>query len=161
MFDRVNAVNDMNTALGLARSVAPFKTGNLRYNGISAYLTDDGWAIQYSLQNAFYIYFQEEGTRFTTRNQGFIANKTVPLISNYMFSKYTEQNFGEVEKFNQQATFGNQDIFSQTNNEPMLEERLNRYVFSNYLDLDKISKGYEWQHNQNYEMPTPDKFAKR
>jgi hypothetical protein len=161
MFDRVNVVNDMNTALGLARSVAPFKTGNLRYNSISAYLTDDGWAVQYSLQNAFYIYFQEEGTRFTTRNQGFIANKTVPLISNFLYSKYATKNMGEVESYNQQATFGNQDIFSKTNNEPMLEERLNRYLFSNFLDLDKISKGYEWQHDASYERPAMDKFAKR
>lgn len=103
-------VRDMHVALGLARSMSPVDTGNVRYNAIQAQTTNDGFVIKYSLSDAFYIYFLEEGTKYSTKHKGFIGARTVPLIAEYLYSKYTDRDIGMVAKFEGQARLGNQDF---------------------------------------------------
>ena len=167
MFKQMDIIQDMNVCLGLARGVSPYKTGNVRFNAITSYRTDDGFAIKYSLANAYYIYFLEEGTRFTTRHQGFIANKTVPLLSEYMYTKYTiKDKVGEIE-FAVKSDIANIDVLKGARSKKLLgllQARQEAQLDSRYADMvnyGHMSNEFSWKHNQNYEMPTPDKFAKR
>ena len=157
----------MNVCLGLARSVSPYKTGNVRFNAINSYLTDDGFAIKYSLADAYYIYFLEEGTKFTTRHQGFIANKTVPLLSEYMYTKYTiKDKIGETY-FAVRSDLANIDVLKGARSKKLLgllQARQEKQLDSRYADMinyGHMSNEYSWQHNTSYEISAEDKFAKR
>src|SRR4030066_802956 len=102
---------DKNIALGIAREHAPFEYGNLRFNAIKAFDTYDGFVVHYDLSSAFYIYFQEEGTRFTTKNQGFIGQRTYPAIASFFQAKYQDRD-GVLEKYYlDQASDGNYDTY--------------------------------------------------
>lgn len=141
---------DMNTAHGIARMFAPYDTGNLRFNAIKSSRTNDGFVITYSLVDAFYIYFLEEGTtrKGGMRHVGFISNKTVPAIANYLYTKYELKDKKKAEKIRYMAYKSHLDIDIDS------QRRENRNKFSLSIDLDRLANmpNKEWQHNPNNEV---------
>lgn len=160
MFTENNILEDMNVCLGLARGQAPYKTGNVRFNAISSYRTNDGFVIKYSLGDAFYIYFLEEGTRFTTRHQGFIGQRTVPLIADYLYSKYASKDSLQVAQFQTESMYGNSDEDSYKGEDYLLP-RMEKNLESKAMDIESMANDYGWEHNQSLNGNVPDKFAKR
>ena len=145
---------DMNVAEGIAKTLAPYETGNLRFNAIKSQLTDDGFRIKYSLADAFYIYFLEEGTRKSTTHQGFIANETLPTIASFISAKHKQRNKKVVNHFRYRA---NQ---SQIDESSDWEQRAIRNEYSRNLDIDLISKKQGWEHNTSMEI-YDDNFESR
>jgi len=169
-YSRMDIIQDMQTCLGLARSVSPYKSGNLRFNAMSAYQTNDGFAIRYSLADAFYIYFQEEGTRYTTKNQGFIVNRTLPLLATYLLTKYVQEDSQATLALFKMGYFGNIDQvrtrgWSQNANkrEIMAERQENNYQsrLANMIVQGHMSNVFKWRHNENIEQAVPSAFQKR
>ena len=169
-FSRLDIIQDMRTCLGLARSVSPYKTGNVRFNAMSAYQTNDGFAIRYSLADAFYIYFLEEGTRYTKRHQGFIANKTVPLVASYLLSKYVQEDSASALAFFKQGYFGNIDEVRtrgwsrNKDKRMMMGERQETNYQSRLADMithDHMSNVFKWRHNESIEQAVPYAFQER
>lgn len=137
--------NDMRVALGLAQLYAPQDTGNLRFNAIKAEMTNDGFRIKYSLQDAYYIYFLEEGTRKSTKHVGFIANETYPIIASYLHAKYQKQNQPLVKEFIYASLIGSQDFLGDS------KARMDRLNFSQNIDITALSVKNRWEHNPNIE----------
>lgn len=144
------ATNDMRVAEGIAQAVAPFDTGNLKFNAIKSELTNDGFRIRYSLGSAYYIYFLEEGTRISTRHQGFIANKTVPLIASYISAKYEQQNKKIVNEFKHYSHLAKQDTME---NKMLRQKRLEQSL---RIDVEQMSYERGWEHNEEMEVFDPN-----
>lgn len=135
---------EKNVILGIARAYAPFKYGNLRFNAIKAKDMKDGVKIVYSLDDAFYIYFQEEGTRFTQKNKGFIAFKTYPAIASYFYGKFQAQNDSLTAYYLDKSRQGNRDIFAEQNITPMLERRAAEHEESLLSKPRVMAVDYQW-----------------
>ena len=58
----------------------PYDTGNMFLNGASFYDTEHFMLARYDTERVPYIIYNEEGTRFSTKNQGFISRKTVGAL---------------------------------------------------------------------------------
>lgn len=165
-FTHVEMVHDRETCLGLARMAAPYKTGNVRFNAMSAFMTNDGFAIKYSLPDAFYIYFLEEGTRYTKRHQGFIGNKTVYLLSAYLQSKYAFENKASVAEYQQLAVIGSKDPIltrgwsRNAEKVAMFQERTDRNLAS-IMRSYEVDKTFGWEHKENIQNEVPSRFAER
>lgn len=163
MFNKNDILVDKNVCLGLARDVAPEETGNVKFNAMRAITTPDGFAIVYSLADAFYIYFLEEGTRYSTKHVGFIANRTVPLLAEYLFSKYDTKDKQAVMQFENRSMYGNFDN-GQLYGGDYLRRRDERNLQSRLLDMQThghMSNVFGWQHDTRMERPTPAKFQER
>ena len=144
-------LEDKRVSMGIAKALSPFDTGNLRFNAIKSELTADGFRIRYSLGNAYYIYFLEEGTSKSTRHMGFIANRTVPMIASYLYSKYENPNQKKVNRFKYVAKKAENDINFNEKRDMLHEESLSK-------DLEAIStiKGKEWGHETDNEIYDPN-----
>ena len=154
--------DEKNMCLGIARYYAPFETGNLRYNAIQAYDTSDGFSIDYDLSSAFYTYFLEEGTRYSTRHQGFIANLTYPAIASYINARYADYNEDLVYYYQDNAAQGNYDVYKKDKaiyGNYMLSAREERHLESKLLDMQTqghMANVYQWEHNPSYEVEQPN-----
>ena len=137
---------DMQVSLGIAQYIAPMASGNMRYNAISSERTSDGFRITYSLQKAYYIYFQEEGTRKFTGNQGFIANQTVPAIANYLYQKYEARNKKQVSKWQKISREAANDIDIDSKNRKI------RNISSFMFNADSNQQTTSWRHNEFIEQ---------
>lgn len=137
---------DMRVAEGIAMFIAPYDTGNLRFNAIKSQLTADGFRVKYSLADAFYIYFLEEGTRKTTRHKGFIANKTVPTIASYISAKHKQKSPKLIRHFKMRSHLATIDTALDT------RERDIRNMRSLAVDVNKIAKDNQWAHNPDIEI---------
>jgi len=141
---------DMDIALGLAQYIAPMDTGNLRYNAIRKEMRSNGFTIRYSLQDAFYIYFLEEGTRKFQGHKGFIGGQTVPAIAGFLYSKYESRDNKTLNHFRYFAHRGASEI-AQMNNGAEL-----RQAHSLSQDIRAIALKNNWEtsgidlYNQNY-----------
>ena len=82
---RPNIAQDSFICLGIARGLAPYDTGNLRFNAVRSFMTNNGFTINYSVADAYYVFYLEESEN---RHKGFIGQKTVPAVANYLFNKY-------------------------------------------------------------------------
>jgi hypothetical protein len=69
--------------LNIARDIAPFDTGNLRFNAIKLIQRPFGFTIEYLLHVAPYTLFLQRGTKKSSKHQGFI-NDTAFAIGMYM-----------------------------------------------------------------------------
>ena len=151
---QVNIFNDMKVAYGIAIRFSPYDTGNLRLNAIKTIIRPDGFTIRYSLDDAFYIYFLEEGTKYTKKHMGFIANKTVPAIANYLFYRYSVAKNDKITR--QWQRFSRQGVRSLLQHYEGYDEKLEkRHLGSLVFDLAKVSKEQQWQHNPNIEVYDP------
>jgi hypothetical protein len=141
---------DMRVAHNIAQMFAPYDTGNVRFNAIKSFRTSDGFAIRYSLSDAFYIYFLEEGTKNKggQKHVGFIANRTVPAIANFIYTKYEKADKKKTDKIANKARYASIDPDIDS------ESRLTRHNMSLNTDLDKLStkQGKEWAHDPAYEQ---------
>ena len=137
---------DMRVAKGIAMFLAPFDTGNVRFNAIKGELTNDGFRIKYSLPDAFYIYFLEEGTAKSQKHVGFIANETVPTIASFISNKYKKRNQSVVNHFKYRSRQAEMD-----KGDKMAQREL-RNQYSTRLDIDMLSKKQKWEHNSNMEI---------
>lgn len=131
--------------LGLARYYAPMDTGNMRFNAINVSDTPDGFAVRYDLQKAFYIYFQEEGTKYSTINAGFIGQRTYPAIASYLKAKYESHNHELRNYYQNNARNGNIDIIQESGNVDLLQRREARMELSQGIDIPGMMKEYEWE----------------
>ena len=147
-------LGDMKVALGIAQYIAPMDSGNMRYNAISSERTNDGFRITYSLSKAYYIYFQEEGTRKFIGNQGFIANQTVPAIAAFLSAKYTHQDQKLTNHFLYYARVGSQGFFADTHK--------NNQIFydSIFKDVGAMAQQHGWKHEVKMETYQPE-FSQR
>jgi hypothetical protein len=82
MFD----IGFMRDCVTIAQSIAPFETGNLRFNAIRLIIQPFGFSIEYLLNVAPYILFLQRGTKFSDTHKGFIDD-TVNAIALYMRNK--------------------------------------------------------------------------
>lgn len=65
----------------VAKDLAPFDTGNLRFNALKTIpLGGNDFAIKYSDNVAPYLDALENGTKFSDKHKGFIETKTVGAI---------------------------------------------------------------------------------
>ena len=153
---------EKNFCLGMARSYAPFEYGNLRYNAISAHDTSDGFCINYSLSNAFYIYFQEEGTRYFSGNKGFIANMTLPAIASYLNAKYSTWNEDLLKYYEGRSLHGNFDLYKSArikeyrNMMNLRKEKAYESALANMVTYGHISNEFSWKHDPKLEVEFSD-----
>jgi hypothetical protein len=71
----------------IARSLAPFDTGNLRYNAIIAYNTPTGFALVSRFTVAFYGNILDEyGVRGGDKHKGWWSSGVYLAVSNYIHS---------------------------------------------------------------------------
>ena len=145
MFD-IN--DDMMVADGIAKMFAPMKTGNLRFNAIKSERMNFGFRVRYSLADAFYIYFIEEGTsrKGGAKHIGFISNNTVPAIANYLFTKY------EAKKRNQTNKIKRLSRNAQIDNKFESKTRAKRHAGSLNFDLETVAREQDWKHNTDNEV---------
>lgn len=134
--------NDMRTALGIAQYISPIDTGNLRYNAIKGDLTADGFVIRFSLQDAFYIYFLEEGTRKFQGHKAFIGGQIVPAIASYINAKYATGDKTKAAQYRWYARIGNNEIAN------MSDMAYRRQQESLAKDLTAIESKYGWQTSE-------------
>ena len=145
------------TCKGIAQALAPIDTGNLRFNAIKSRATQDGFAIVYSLQDAYYIRLLEEGIT-TMRHFGFIANRTVPAIAGYLHAKYASKNNARVAMFKDMATFGHsymaeeniQSWYDKQTREQRHEMSIQTDIHDVYDEIEPTDRWYE-QYNPNFE----------
>jgi len=154
----IDYVGDRDLALGLARAYAPYKTGNLRYNAIQSDLTADGFTITYSLSQALYAYFLEEGTQKSKRHIGFISNRTVPAIASMLNSKYNGDK-DMLSYYKGKSQSGYYDIPTIEGNEALLFQRGKVLEQSLNVDIKSVADAKNWQHKQGMETYFSD-FAK-
>jgi len=95
-----NISQDSFICLGIARGLAPYDTGNLRFNALNSFFTNNGFVINYSIADAYYIYYLEEAEN---RHKGFIGLKTVPAVANYLFNRYVTHNSNNFQKYKNYA----------------------------------------------------------
>jgi hypothetical protein len=141
----INLNEDRNIAEGIAKAVSPYEKGNLRYNAIRSELVDNGFNIIYDLQRAFYIYFLEEGTRFTHRHAGFIEFGTVPRIADFLNAKYNGDK-DRLHKLKMLARQGYKDIPTMKGQEPELFARGQRLQASLNVNPETLAKQYNWNY---------------
>jgi len=149
--------SEKHTVLGLARFYAPFDTGNLRYNAITVGDIPDGIGLNYDLSSAFYIYFLEEGTKYTQQHQGFIANQTFPAIASYIQAKYADYNDDLTDYYKQNAKLGNNDVYKKDSE--MLQKRDERLLESKLASMETyghMSNEFSWKHQSGYETYQPN-----
>lgn len=148
---------DMRIALGIARFIAPIDTGNLRFNAISANRVEGGFQIKYSLQNAYYIYFLEEGTRKFQGHRAFIEGQTVPAIASFLSTKYefNPKNTDMMNHFMKFAAQGNNDTIGNT------LDRDKRFYNSFFKNVDEMASRENWQHNDNVSFYNNDFRGKK
>jgi hypothetical protein len=158
-FKAMDIQDDRIVCLGISRSVAPMKSGNLRYNAMSSYLTSDGWCIEYSLGKAFYIYFLEHGTRQSVKWKDFIGVTTVTLLSEYMYSKYANNDIKQTAEFVSMGEFGNFDSLKSSGNMKMLTLREERAYNSFSTNVMKMGIENKWEQSEAHEVPS--KFQER
>lgn len=139
---RDNIVYDMDIALGLAQYIAPIDSGNLRYNAIKKELRSNGFTIRYSLSDAFYIYFLEEGTRKFSGHKSFIGGQTVPAIASFLFSKYNSRDVKTINHFRYFAQRGAKEIAQMSNNAEL------RQAYSLNQDIEAIAQKNNWKSNE-------------
>jgi len=139
-------LEDMRVAEGIAKALSPYDTGNLRFNAIKSSLTNDGFRVIYSLADAYYIYFLEEGTSKSTIHQGFIANRTVPTIASYVSAKYKQRKKSIV------SDFKNKSLLAFEDRNYSWIEREQRNLYSKSINLDKLARENEWEHNTEMEI---------
>jgi hypothetical protein len=137
---------DSIVSVGIAMALSPYDTGNLRFNAIKRVMRPQGFTINYSLDDAFYIYFLEEGTSKSLQHQGFIANRTVPAIANYLYQKYQAQNKTQTSKWRRISREAANDIDIDS------EKRGIRHKQSLNLDLESVSQKENWRHNEFIEQ---------
>ena len=154
----IDYAGDRDLAMGLARAYAPFKTGNLRFNALHSEMTADGFVILYSMDEAFYVYFLEEGTQKSKKYVGFISNRTVPAIASLLNAKYNIDK-DVFAYYKEKSNEGHQDIFTQKGNEKMLIERGKTLQESLNLNVPQLAEERGWQHNESSETYYKD-FAK-
>jgi hypothetical protein len=142
--------NDSIVSVGLAMAIAPYDTGNLRFNAIKRVVRTNGFTIQYSLADAFYIYFLEEGTSKSLIHQGFIANRTVPAIANYLFQKYEARNQTQIMRLQKISREAANDIDIDS------MKREKRHLGSLGLDVPSIAEKQNWEHSQGIEQYDTD-----
>jgi len=152
---------ERNICLGMARYYAPIDTGNLRYNAINVDYTADGFVINYDLSSAYYIYFLEEGTKYTTKHQGFIANQTVPAIASYIQAKFTDGDQDLIGYYEHNALLGNYDSirwnaihggsYGARYQMQAREERRYDSALSNMQNYWHMSNVHQWAHQSGYE----------
>jgi len=68
---------DLETTRNVVISNMPFRTGRMFLHGAKFYETEQYILTVYDLMAVPYIRYNEEGTIFTTKNKGFISQKTV------------------------------------------------------------------------------------
>ena len=96
-----------NTCVGLAKTLAPYDTGNLAeairldYSGN----IDEKFTVKYPFREVNYLYALEFGSTRSTKNVGFIRNQTVPIMVS-MIEAYFEQKMDYTD-FIQSTTFTN------------------------------------------------------
>jgi len=148
----INIDYDAQVAYGIARALSPFDTGNLRFNAIKCDMTPSGFIIRYSLADALYIYFLEEGTRLSTRHRGFIANQTLPAIASYLHARHKTHDRVKIGRFNALSSKGHEiGAYDDTRSVWMKETRSQRHERSLRADIDSIAQKYDWQHQDSYE----------
>ena len=79
-------------------------------------------------------------------HQGFIANRTVPAIANYLYQKYQAQNKTQTSKWRRISREAANDIDIDS------EKRSIRNQRSLNLDLESISSREKWQHSEFIEQ---------
>lgn len=136
---RDSIVYDMDIALGLAQYIAPMDSGNLRYNAIKKEMRNNGFTIRYSLTDAFYIYFLEEGTRKFSGHKGFIGGQTVPAIASFLYSKYNTKDVKTINHFRYFAQRGAKEVAQMSNSAEL------RQAHSLNQDIQAISIKNNWQ----------------
>ena len=90
--------------LTIARSMAPYDTGNLASSMYLPINNSSHIQIKYPLQYIHYLYFLEFGTSLNSTNVGFIRNRTRDAVLdeavNYMTKKdYVNNQFSASEEF--------------------------------------------------------------
>jgi hypothetical protein len=140
---------DQNVSLGIARNFSPMDTGNVKFNATQAHKTNDGFVVSFSLADAYYIYFLEEGTRKSTQHQGYIANKIVPGIANYLHTKYARKNKKQTRKI---------ENISRRSLEPrgITQGMKRRHERSLAIDVDKVAEANAWKHESSIEQYDKD-----
>ena len=138
--------NDSIVSVGIAMAMSPYDTGNLRFNAIKRIAKPNGFTINYSLAEAYYIYFLEEGTQKSIIHQGFIANVTVPAIANYLFQKYEAQNKKQVTKWQSISREAANDIDIDSKNRKI------RNISSFMFNADSNQQTTSWRHNEFIEQ---------
>ena len=153
---------DKNVCLGLARSVSPYKTGNVRFNAMQAYITTNGFVINYSLADAYYIYFLEEGTKKSSKYKGFIGTRTVLLLSDYLFSKYKMIDESAVNDYQIESMYGNSDEDSYKGQDYLAPRQEAQYEsrLANMVNYGHMSNEFGWQHDPSIEL-TQSEFNNR
>lgn len=153
---------DMDIALGLAQYIAPMETGNLRYNAIRKEMRSNGFKIRYSLQDAFYIYFLEEGTRKFSGHKVFIGGQTVPAIAGFLYTKYANRDTKTLNHFRYFAHRGANEIAQMSNGAEL------RQAHSLNQDINAIAEKNNWKTSNvdfyNYQYRTnkiPDYISYR
>lgn len=142
---KIDLNEDRNIALGIAREVSPYETGNLRYNSIKSELVQNGFNIIYDLNSAFYIYFLEEGTKYTQKHKGFIEYGTVPLIAGFLRAKYNDDR-EQLHRYKMVAREGYKDIPTMKGQEKILFERGQRLQSSLNVNIEGVARQYDWQY---------------
>lgn len=86
-------------AFVLAKSIAPFDTGNLMFNGMQLIREPHRFGIRYKGTTAPYIHYLEKGTKYSTRHKGFISVKTHDAILGLINAKrngtFQEKQFAQ------------------------------------------------------------------
>lgn len=88
----------------IARSLAPYDTGNLASNIYLPINNINHIQIKYPLQYIHYLYFLEFGTRYSNQNVGFIRDRTREAITdeaiNYISNRnYLDKSYSASEEF--------------------------------------------------------------
>lgn len=100
MFSNMEIVKLKNNALRIARKNANFDTGNLRFNGITAKKTKNGFVLTWDGNIAFYWYYLEHGTE--KMNPYYIVTTTRrevnDLIISYINSGGKMKDYGDEYK---------------------------------------------------------------
>lgn len=77
--------------LGIAKSIVPVDTGNLKYNAIKITRNRPSkWTINYSSKEANYLEYVNDGTR-NQRGQRFV-NDAVGMIAYYLTREFNNEN---------------------------------------------------------------------
>lgn len=145
MFSNKEINADREICLGLAQLIAPKDTGNLAYNAIKDEPTHFGFRIRFSLADAFYIYFLEEGTRNIQTHVGFIANQIYPTLSAYLYSRWESDNEKSVKSFERASRIGSFDDVSDESARDI------RHKASLSQDVEAIAAKNNWRHDPNIE----------
>ena len=111
----------------LAQFLAPFDTGNLKYNAMDLNITNTGFMISYNSPMAYYIETLEEGY-VSKKHKGFISKRTVPQVGMLIRAIYNG-----TDQFTQNyANLVTSE--SMQNMEARNERNIDSIVQNNYID---------------------------